>query len=110
VHRAEAASLVLGEYAVVTPETVGVSGDRIAVAAGTQYEVRVVVEATGPTSLPLRVTLIRNGEIADAWTGQTPFRTVHRTVAGTSAAVFRLDVRSAAPHRLLSSPIFVISR
>jgi hypothetical protein len=110
VQRAEAASLVLGEYVVVTPETVGVSGDRIAVAAGTQYEVRVAVEATGPTSLPLRVTLIRNGEIADAWSGQTPFRTVHRTVAGTGAAVFRLDVRSAAPHRLLSSPIFVISR
>jgi hypothetical protein len=70
-------------------------------------EVRVAVEATGPVSLPLRITLVRNGEVADAWTGQTPFRAVHRTVAGAAAAVFRLDVRSSAPHRLLTSPIFV---
>jgi hypothetical protein len=109
LQRLPASGLILDEYAVVTPEGVAVSGDRIEVAAGTHFEVRVAVEADGPSSLPLRITLVRNGEIADAWTGQTPFRAVHRTVAGPGAAVFRLDVRSSSPHRLLTSPIFVVS-
>ncbi len=107
VQRGGEASLVLGEYAVVTAEATAESGDRLRVPAGAPIEVRVAVEATGPASLPLRITLVRNGEVADAWTGQTPFRAVHRTVAGATAAVFRLDVRSSAPHRLLTSPIFV---
>jgi hypothetical protein len=107
LQRGGEASLVLSEYAVVTPGATAESGDRLGVPAGTPIEVRVAVEATGPTSLPLRITLVRNGEVADAWTGQTPFRVVHRTVAGPAPAVFRLDVRSTAPHRLLTSPIFV---
>jgi hypothetical protein len=107
LQRSAEASLILTEFAVVAPGGVAQAGDRLSVAAGTRIEIHVAVEAAGSASLPLRVSLVRDGEVAEAWAGQTPFRTVHRTVAAATTTVFRLDVRSTAPHRLLTSPIFV---
>jgi hypothetical protein len=55
----------------------------------------------------VRLSLVRNGAVAEARAGQTPFETVRRERAD-GRSVYRLDVRSTAPHRLLTSPIFVM--
>jgi hypothetical protein len=107
LQRGGESSLVLGEYTAVAPAATAGCGERLQVPAGTPIEVRIAVEAAGPASMPLKVALVRDGEVADAWTGATPFRAVHRTVTGGPIAVYRLDVRSTAPHRLITSPIFV---
>jgi len=106
LQRAPDAELVLADYSVVAGGAVAQSGDRLPVAAGTPLEVRIGVEANPGLPLPVRVTLVRNGAVVEAWAGQTPFRAVHREQAD-GPTVFRVDVRSTAPHRLLTSPIFV---
>jgi hypothetical protein len=107
LQRTPEAELVLADYSVAAAGAVAQSGDRLVAAAGTPLEIRVGVEASAGASLPLRVTLVRNGAVAAAWAGQTPFRAVHREPADGGPVVFRVDVRSTPPHRLLTSAIFV---
>jgi hypothetical protein len=52
------------------------------------------------------VVLLKNGDIADAWTGGTPFRATYRETWDGRPTVFRLEARGGGG-RLLSSPIFV---
>jgi hypothetical protein len=105
--RTAEASLVLEEFSVTAGGVTVGSGEAVRVAAGTPVEVRIAVGTTGP-ALPLRVTLVRNGAVAEAWAGPTPFRVVWRQPADGTAAVFRVDARAPVPHRLLTSPIFVL--
>ncbi|OLC17632.1 MAG: hypothetical protein AUH29_01295 [Candidatus Rokubacteria bacterium 13_1_40CM_69_27] len=99
--------LVLGDFSIAGGEATVISGETLRLPAGTPIEVRVAVDATDAGSLPVRVTLLRNGEVAEAWTGRTPFRAVYRDAVERRSVVFRLDARAAASHRLLTSPIFV---
>jgi hypothetical protein len=82
------------------------SGDTLRPAPGTPLTVSVAVEAAGAPATDLKVVLVRNGEIAGAWTGATPFRAAHREAWDGRPTVFRVEAR-AAGGRLLSSPIFV---
>lgn len=107
LQRTPEAGLVLADYSVAAAGAVARSGDRLPVAAGTPLEVGVAVEAGAGATLPVRVSLVRNGAVVEAWAGQTPFRAVYREPADGAPTVFRVDVRSTPPHRLLSSPIFV---
>jgi hypothetical protein len=99
--------LVLADFSIAGGEATVISGETLRLPAGTPIEVRVAVDVTDAAGLPVRVTLLRNGEVAEAWTGRTPFRAVYRDAVERRSVVFRLDARSTAPHRLLTSPIFV---
>lgn len=94
--------------AAATPGGAAKPGETLRVPAGMPLEIRIALEASGGATLPVRLTLIRNGAVVEAWAGRTPFATVRRESATGPPAVYRLDVRSTAPHRLLTSPIFVV--
>jgi hypothetical protein len=83
-----------------------VSGTTLRPAPGAVISLSVAVEAEGAAATDLKVVLVRNGEIAEAWAGATPFRATHRETWDGRPAVFRLEARGAGG-RLLSSPIFV---
>ena len=97
--------LALGEFAVSVAAAAAVSGETLRVPAGTPIEVRVAVQTLDGTARDVRVTLVRNGAVAGAWVGRTPFRQVHREVFDGAPVFYRLDVRGAG--RLLSNPVFV---
>ena len=97
--------LALGEFAVSDGAAAAVSGETLRVPAGTPIEVRVAVQTLDGTARDMRVTLVRNGAVAGAWVGRTPFRQVHREVFDGAPVFYRLDVRG--PGRLLSNPVFV---
>ncbi len=105
--RTAEAGLVLEEFSVAADGATAGAGETVRAAAGTLLQITVAIGTTGP-ALPLRVTLVRNGAVAEAWAGQTPFRTVWRQAADGAAAVFRVDARAIEPHRLLTSPLFVL--
>ena len=69
---------------------------------------RVAVQTLDGAARDVRVTLVRNGAVAGAWVGPTPFRQVHREVFDGAPAFYRLDVRGSG--RLLSNPVFVKRR
>jgi hypothetical protein len=100
--------LVLADFSIATSEGAVLPSDTLRVPAGTPLDIRVALEATSGTVLPVRLTLIRDGVVVEAWAGQTPFQTVRRESATGRPTVYRLDVRSTAPHRLVTSPIFVV--
>lgn len=105
LQRTAAGGLALAQFAVRDAERVAVSGETLAVPAGAPVEVVVGVDTLDGSARDVRVTLVRNGTVAGAWTGTTPFRQVHREVFDGASAFYRLDVRG--PGRLLSNPIFV---
>jgi hypothetical protein len=107
LQRTREAELVLEDFSLATPDGAVTPGETLRAPAGTPLEIRIAIQATGPAPLPVRLTLVRNGEVMEAWAGQTPFQTVRRESTDGRPAVYRLDVRSTAPHRLLTSPIFV---
>lgn len=109
LQRTAEAELLLTDFSIATPGGAVRPGDTLRVPAGTPLEVRIAIGARGGTVLPVRLSLVRNGTVAEAWAGQTPFETVRRESADGRPAVYRLDVRSTAPHRLLTSPIFVVA-
>ncbi len=102
--RGAGAGLALAEFAV-SAGAAAVSGETLRVPAGAPIEVRVGVETLDGSARAVRVTLVKNGAVAGAWTGATPFRQVHREVFDGAPAFYRLDVRGAG--RLLSNPVFV---
>lgn len=99
------AGLALAEFSVRDGATAAVSGQTLRVREATPIEVSVGVETTAGSVRDVRVTLVRNGAVVGAWSGATPFRTVHRETFDGAPAFFRLDVRGLG--RLLSNPIFV---
>jgi hypothetical protein len=84
-----------------------VSGETLRVAVGTPVDIRIAVDATGTGAEGLRVTLLRNGTVLNGWTGDTSVRATHREVFDGRPAVFRIEARARAPHRILASPVFL---
>jgi hypothetical protein len=108
LQRTTEAELALVDFSIVTPGGTARPGETLRVQPGTPLEIRIALGAGGAAALPVRLSLVRNGTVAEAWAGQTPFETVRRESAEGRPAVYRLDVRSTAPHRLLTSPIFIM--
>jgi hypothetical protein len=109
VQRTRETGLVLTDFSVSAGEASAGSGDVLPVAPGTVMDIRVAVESSDGSAQPVRVTLLRNGALAEAWAGQTPFRTTHRSTFNGAPIYFRVDVRGRPPQRLLTSPIFVVT-
>jgi hypothetical protein len=105
-HRGPQTALVLTEFAASTEESKAVAGETLRPAAGAMVSLAVGIDAVGAAAADLKVVLLRNGEIVDAWTGTTPNSRIHREAWDGRPAVFRLEARGGGG-RLLSSPIFV---
>ena len=99
-------TLALAEFGVQTESARAIAGETLRPAAGATLTVSVAVEAGGLPATDLKVVLVKDGTIAEAWTGGTPFRGTHRESWDGRPAVFRLEARGAGG-RVLSSPIFV---
>lgn len=105
LQRTAETGLALGEFVVSDGGGAAVSGETLRVPAGAPIEVRVGVQTLDGAARDVRVTLVRNGAVAGAWVGPTPFRQVHREVFDGAPVFYRLDVRGSG--RLLSNPVFV---
>jgi hypothetical protein len=110
LQRSPEGALELADWTVRAGGVAGVSGETVRVAAGTEIEVRVAVDSIGTGANGVRVTLVRNGAVLDAWSGEAGVRATHREIFDGGPLVFRIDARSRPSHRLLSSPIFVIAQ
>lgn len=106
LHRTPQTALVLTEFAAGSGDARAVSGQTLRAVPGAPLTIGVAIEAAGAPASDLKVVLVRNGEIAEAWTGATPFRATHQHSWDGRPAVFRLEARGAGG-RVLSSPIFV---
>jgi hypothetical protein len=105
--RTAESALALADFAASSDgASRAVSGATLRPAPGAVISLSVAVEAEGAATTDLKVVLVRNGEIVEAWAGATPFRATHRETWDGRPAVFRLEARGAGG-RLLSSPIFV---
>jgi hypothetical protein len=109
LHRTPQTALALADFGVRSDEGRAISGETLKPAPGSVLEVAVGIDAAGTAAADLKVVLIRDGAIAEAWTGATPFRATHRETWDGRPAVFRIEARGAGG-RLLSSPIFVRPR
>ncbi len=99
--------LALDEFTARAGESDAVSGQTLHARPGAPLEVTVAVGTVEPRATDVRITLVRNGSIVEAWSGSTPFRVTRRETWDGQPAVFRIDARAAAGGRLLSNPIFV---
>jgi hypothetical protein len=99
--------LVLTEFVAASPEATAEMGDTLAAPAGTPVEVRATVATADGTAHPVRITLVRDGEVVGTWTGPAPLRIVHRETAGARRHYYRLDARVSASDYLLGNPVFV---
>ena len=81
------------------------SGETVRPALGALLSLSVGIDAEGAAA-DLKVVLLKNGDVAEAWTGGTPFRATYREAWDGRPSVFRLEARGGGG-RLLSSPIFV---
>jgi hypothetical protein len=107
VRRSDTLTLALPDFGITVSGATAGMGDVLAVPAGTPLEVHATVEAVGGASQGVRVTLVKNGEVAGVWTGNTPYRVLHKDVAGAARAYYRLDARVSPGEYLVSNPIFV---
>jgi len=105
-HRSPQTALGLTQFVASSDESTAVSGETLRPAMGAVMSLAIGIEAVGAAAADLKVVLIKNGEIANAWTGGTPFTGIHRETWDGRPAVFRLEARGGGG-RLLSSPIFV---
>ena len=100
-------ALVLSEMTVVGPNGAARLGETLEVPASTPVEVRATVEASGTDASPIRVTLVKNGEVAGSWTGPAPLRVAHRDTAAARRAVYRIEAHVSAADYLVANPVFV---
>jgi len=107
LYRLPQMALVLTEFSLNDGVGLATMGESRRVREGFPLEIAVGVEASDGASHPVRVTLVKNGVAAAAWTGETPFRTVYRETFDGKPTVFRVDARGRSPHQVLSNPIFV---
>lgn len=105
-HRSARTALALTDFVLDSDDTRAVAGETLRPALGALMSLGIAIEAEGAAAGDLKVVLLKNGEIADAWTGGTPFRATYRETWDGRPTVFRLEVRGGGG-RLLSSPIFV---
>jgi hypothetical protein len=108
LRRTPEVGLDLGRFTIVSGDATAGSGETLRVPAGAVVEVSVAIAASDGSVQPVRVTLVRNGAVAGAWTVTTPFATVHREAFDGRPLVFRVDARGTRPHHLLTNPIFVL--
>ena len=107
LRRSSDAALVLNDFSIAAPNATAMSGETLKLLPGTRVQVRVAIEATGERSQAVRVTLVRNGTVAEAWSGSTPLSVAHDDTYDGTPLVYRVDVRGRAPHQLVTNPIFV---
>ena len=107
VRRSDALTLTMPEFGITASGATAGAGDVLAVPAGTPLEVHATVDAAGGGAHGVRVTLVKNGEVAGAWAGTTPFRMLLKDTAGAERAYYRLDARVSPGEYLVSNPIFV---
>jgi hypothetical protein len=106
LQRSPQTALSLAEFGASTADTRAVSGEMLRAAAGATVTIAVAIDAAGAAATDLKVVLVKDGAIVEAWAGSTPFRAAHRETWDGRPAVFRLEARGAGG-RLLSSPIFL---
>ena len=107
LHRTPKEALELGAFAVSAGAATATSGDTLMAPAGTPLAVDVAVDASDGGAHEVRVALVRDGAVVEAWAGLTPFRGRHRATFDGRPTFFRVDARGVSPHRLLTNPIFV---
>jgi len=105
-HRSPATALALTDFAASSDDARAVSGETLRPAAGAAVTLGIAIDADGAPAADLKVVLIKNGEVANAWTTTTPFRASHKETWDGRPTVFRLEARGGGG-RLLSSAIFV---
>ncbi|HXU91571.1 MAG TPA: hypothetical protein VFQ62_22185 [Methylomirabilota bacterium] len=105
-HRSPATALALTEFVASTDQARAVAGETLRPAAGAAVTVDIAIDAEGAPAADLKVVLVKNGEVANAWATTTPFRASHRETWDGRPMVFRLEARGGGG-RLLSSAIFV---
>jgi hypothetical protein len=108
--RTPALGLGLAAFAVRQGAVEAGMGETLPAVPGRPLEVRVRLEASDGGGHPLRAILVRNGQVAQLWSGQTPFEAVHREPAPAEPSSYRLMVRGAVPHQILTNPVFVRPR
>ena len=108
--RTPAYALTLQSFSVRQGDVEAGSGETLQAGASEPLEVRVGVHASDGGEYPVRALLVRNGQVVQLWMGRTPLRVVHREPAGAAPAYYRLEVRGAVPHQILTNPIFVKPR
>ena len=86
---------------------VGRAGDTLE-AVG-EFELTIAVDDLGATGTPVRIEVIRNGELHRSVDDTTPVRRgwLEALAAGEEAAYFRVIVRAPRPAYLVSNPIFL---
>jgi hypothetical protein len=104
--RTPQSALALTEFAAATDAARAGAGDTLRPAPGAVVTLTIGVDVVGTPPADLRVVLVKDGIIAEAWTGTTPFRAAHRETWDGRPAVFRLEARGGGG-RLLSSAIFL---
>jgi hypothetical protein len=105
--RTSALALDLPAFAVTAAAASAGAGETLRASAGTPLAVRATIGASDGGRHEVRVTLIRNGAVAGAWTGTTPLAVAHTEASDGAPVVFRLEARGPANTRLLANPIFV---
>ena len=85
------------------------AGSLLTLRAGARPEIHAVVGTAGGKRLPIEVRLIRSGAVVQTLRGDTPLalRWTDAPLAKGSKSFFRLDIRGAGGHRLLSNPVFL---
>ncbi len=85
------------------------AGSLLTLRAGARPEIHAVVGTAGGKRLPIEVRLIRSGAVVQTFRGDTPLalRWTDAPLALGSKSFFRLDIRGAGGHRLLSNPVFL---
>lgn len=108
--RTPEAALVLAEFRLTAGDTAAEAGDTVRVPAGTPVELRASIDVSDGSRPLVRVSLVRNGRVAEAWAGRAPLTVGWRDTFDGRPLVLRLDARSQPPHRILSGPIVVVAR
>jgi len=98
---------VLDGFGVTAGDAIGISGDTLTVPPGAPVGVRASVRMSDASAQAIRVLLIKNGGVAQVWSGTTPFTIEHREVFDGAPAFLRLEVRSSSLAYILSNPIFL---
>jgi hypothetical protein len=102
--------LVLDRFQAISPDAPPAeAGSRLALRADARPEVHAVVGSASGNRLPVEVRLIRSGSVVQTFRGDTPLslRWTDTSLAMGSKSYFRLDIRAAGGHRLLSNPVFL---
>ena len=107
LHRTAKEALELGAFTVSAGAATASSGDTLMAPPGTPIEAAVAIDASDGGAHEVRVALVRDGAVVEAWSGVTPFRARHRATFDGRPSFFRVDARGPSPHRLLTNPIFV---